>query len=390
MFRPSPDNQRALTAYEEAVRIDSLNTSALNNAAVVYGEMREYERAEQLYRRVIALPRTFGGAFTNLLQEQIRNGRLGALDSTVAAYHARFPESNDLWEAEWMAAWGRGEFARADSLARAAYARGRSSRQQVRGADYTSRLASLRGRPREALEWAERSSQARLRAVPSVRNRLEVVLDTAFHAAFVQRDADRTREVLARAFARYPMDSITPLDRPWGALATLGLMIRDPALARQGLAGYDRDLASAETDPEGGRSWYAAAVALAERRGADAVERLHDAYARFSIPPRIAFALIAEGHDMAGNADSTIVYLERFLGSRDPLPNNDARWRAASHRRLGELYEAKGDTRRALEQYVRFTELWADAEPELQPQVQEIRSRIARLRPQLELTGQGA
>ena len=71
---PQPNRDRALAAYEEAIRLDSTSTSALNNAAVVYSDKRDFERAEALYRRVVALPRTFGGAFTNLMQEQIRNG----------------------------------------------------------------------------------------------------------------------------------------------------------------------------------------------------------------------------------------------------------------------------------------------------------------------------
>ena len=48
-------------------------------------------------------------------------------------------------------------------------------------------------------------------------------------------------------------------------------------------------------------------------------------------------------------------------------------------RRLGELYEAKGDRANAARYYSRFVELWKDADPELQPQVAEIRSRLARL-----------
>ena len=54
------------------------------------------------------LPRTFGGAFANLIREQIRNGHVSGLDSTVAAFRARFPESNDVWETEWYAAGARG------------------------------------------------------------------------------------------------------------------------------------------------------------------------------------------------------------------------------------------------------------------------------------------
>ena len=49
---PQPSRDRALAAYEDAVRLDSSSTSALNNRGVVLGEKRDFERAEQLYRRV--------------------------------------------------------------------------------------------------------------------------------------------------------------------------------------------------------------------------------------------------------------------------------------------------------------------------------------------------
>ena len=58
---------------------------------MVYGQQRDYERAEVLYRKAVAVPRSFGGAFLNLMQEQVRNGRPGGLDSTVVAFKARLP-----------------------------------------------------------------------------------------------------------------------------------------------------------------------------------------------------------------------------------------------------------------------------------------------------------
>ena len=52
---------------------------------------------------------------------------------------------------------------------------------------------------------------------------------------------------------------------------------------------------------------------------------------------------------------------------------------AATHKRLGELHEARGDREKAVEHYDSFVELWKDADPELQPQVRDVRQRIARL-----------
>jgi tetratricopeptide (TPR) repeat protein/tRNA A-37 threonylcarbamoyl transferase component Bud32 len=383
---PKPDWDRALTAYEDAIRLDSTSVSALNNAAVVYVDKRDWERAEVLYRRVVALPRTFGGAFTNLIQAQIRNGRTTALDSSAAAYHARFPASNDVWEGDWLAAWGKGDLDRADSIAASAFAQGRSTRQLIRGADYLAAVAEMRGRWRDGFTWSQRRHQAKLRITPSVRNRLDFVLDTVYYAALFQQDRERSRSVLARGLSRNPIESIPSVDRPWEFIAELGATIGDPALARQALAGYERDEATLARDPEGERARYGAMVALAEQRWDDAIRLLQEADERISIGPRAAMVRLGRAHAAAGRTDSAIGYFERFLATPDPVPFTDARWRAPTHRQLGELYEGKGDTRRALEQYVRFTELWGEADPELQPQVRDVRARLARLRAELELT----
>jgi tetratricopeptide (TPR) repeat protein len=50
-----------------------------------------------------------------------------------------------------------------------------------------------------------------------------------------------------------------------------------------------------------------------------------------------------------------------------------------TYKRIGELYEARGDTAKAVEYYNQFVELWNDADQELQPIVRDVRERIARL-----------
>jgi tetratricopeptide (TPR) repeat protein len=52
---------------------------------------------------------------------------------------------------------------------------------------------------------------------------------------------------------------------------------------------------------------------------------------------------------------------------------------AFSYRRLGELYEEKGNKEKALDYYGRFVQLWKDADPELQPQVKEVKERMVKL-----------
>jgi len=57
----------------------------------------------------------------------------------------------------------------------------------------------------------------------------------------------------------------------------------------------------------------------------------------------------------------------------------DADYLAGTYKRLGELYEAKGDKTKAASYYTKFITLWKDADPELQPRVAEVRKRLARL-----------
>lgn len=47
--------------------------------------------------------------------------------------------------------------------------------------------------------------------------------------------------------------------------------------------------------------------------------------------------------------------------------------------RLGELYEQANDAPHAAEYYGRFVDLWANADPDLEPRVAEARARIAQL-----------
>jgi hypothetical protein len=48
-------------------------------------------------------------------------------------------------------------------------------------------------------------------------------------------------------------------------------------------------------------------------------------------------------------------------------------------RRLGELYEARGEREKAKEYYSRFVALWRDADSDLQPAVQDVKARLAQL-----------
>jgi tetratricopeptide (TPR) repeat protein len=85
--------------------------------------------------------------------------------------------------------------------------------------------------------------------------------------------------------------------------------------------------------------------------------------------------------DQANRPDSAIAQFRRYLDT----PYSDevtaqADYVAYTSRRLGELYEAKGDRANAATYYQKFVDLWKNADPDLQPQVADVRKRLAHLR----------
>jgi tetratricopeptide (TPR) repeat protein len=102
-------------------------------------------------------------------------------------------------------------------------------------------------------------------------------------------------------------------------------------------------------------------------------QRARSAYGGVWWLPEVGIAF-----DRGGATDSALAVYQRYLESTwnfRILP--DADHLAPVLRRAGELYEAKGDRRRAAQAYQRFVELWRRADPVLQPQVAEVRRRLA-------------
>jgi tetratricopeptide (TPR) repeat protein len=193
--------------------------------------------------------------------------------------------------------------------------------------------------------------------------------------------------------ANRPLDSvplqIVPIlrsDAYYVEAASIFALAGRPDRARAVLARFTADLRDAALTRASAPNvhWVLGQIALAEGRPLVAVEEFRRADRLPDGPIHLCAicpdADLGRAFDQAGMSDSAIITFERYLETPQwSRIGVDARYVPRILKRLGELYEAKGDRAKAIEYYDRFAALWRNADPELQPQVAAVRRRIEAL-----------
>jgi len=126
-------------------------------------------------------------------------------------------------------------------------------------------------------------------------------------------------------------------------------------------------------------------IAIAEKRYSDALAEFKRAASGADGRPASEDAVtvhfnLGRAFDLLNQPDSAIAELEAAVS--EPFFDRldlDPVVLAGSHKRLGELYDAKGDRERAISHLSKFIELWKNADPDLQPAVTDAKRRLAKL-----------
>jgi tetratricopeptide (TPR) repeat protein len=216
---------------------------------------------------------------------------------------------------------------------------------------------------------------------------LEDAVPLGFLDIWFRRQPLAGLKTVESALGRYPLTVLKPLDRPYLSLAFVYAVAGQPEKARALLTEYEREVKPLfRRGDEAKRRWTWGHVAMAEGRFIEAVAD----FQAFAASPRncrpCGLASLAQAYDKAGQPDSAIAVYERYLSppdlfrlSEELIIGNDATQLAPAHKRLGELYEQRGDRERAREHYARFVKLWKDCDPELRPAVNEVKQRLRQL-----------
>ncbi|NUQ11538.1 MAG: protein kinase [Gemmatimonadaceae bacterium] len=382
-YGPAPDEEKALAAYQAVLTRDSLNFIALNNASLILARRRELEKTLEYRVRATTQRGTSPITFANAVGAAVVLGRWETADSIQREFVRRFPTNPAAIVARARIAAVRGEYDRAAQLEQEAMPQIAGSRTAMIGhLGFSADLSLTRGKVREAWRLRGEQRERQSQAGATANARLSIGIDSVFATAVVLEDPAKARTLLDRAVGRAPVDSIPYLDRNYTLLLTAAAFARDSARAREWHA------AARQAAERGGNlvdrsAWEAfddALLAFARGRYADALAGLNEAdrldLSRTDILGAARFVVL----DRLQQADSAIAAGESYLAGTHSLRlGQDALFLAGIRQRLGEMYEAKGSVDKALTHYQAFVELWKDADPELQPRVRDVRSRIERL-----------
>jgi tetratricopeptide (TPR) repeat protein len=382
---PGRDRAKAIPAYEAMMERGDTGAAA-NNLALLYLSRREYARAESLFAQAIRQAPGFAIAYGNRAVTQVFTGKLHEADANFLLARKRFPANSRLAQGQMSMWYQRGQL---EEYARVLDSARHSTEATTRSFAILA-LADLSALKGNLADYQRLRAEGRLvdsaQGVPPqpTSDSIRAAFDDAWFRQLPERAVTRLDGILARR----QFESLDVVDRPFFDLARAYAVANRPDKARAVLATYaseTKDTAQLR-DQQSDLHAVAGEIALAEKRPRDAVAEFHKADQKPD-GPASADALplyfnLGRAFDAAGEADSAIAMFEKYVatpiwnrnvGSDDPIAL------AGIWKRLGELYEAKGDRAKAVEYYLKFVDLWKNADPELQPKVAEVRLRLVRL-----------
>jgi tetratricopeptide (TPR) repeat protein len=377
---PRPDDAKAIAAYDTLLELRPNNYAALNNVAILYAKKREFAKAEESLRKSVAASPSTLTAYNNLMQYQAQLGHLASVEST---YTAELKASGNLPRVAISRAnilYARGQYdsaaALVDSVARANPTQGDLTQTAL---GMKAAIAVTRGQLNEGLKLANENAELSAK-YGSPTARLNAAFDSAVVTGFLRESKDKALGYIEAGLKRTPLSSLQALDRPYVALAQVYAIAGRPERAKEMLADYEKDTQGIAPDVVAAtRHQLLSSIAMAEGRYLDAAQEARAAdvgSCTICMLPSMGIA-----YDNAQQPDSAIAILTRYVESTAILnrAGSNQFFLAGSYKRLGELWEQKGNREKASHYYALFVDLWKNADADLQPRVAEVRRRLARL-----------
>ncbi len=369
------DYRTAIDRYGRLLERYPDDAAALSNMALAYRDWRKFTTAESVYRRAIRADSTIPVIYFGLHSAQLLQGKFGDSRRTLELIGRRWPNDRILPVVEVQNASARQDWDEAERLAKARIATQRGDTLQLLdGVEALAGIVMTRGRMAEAARhW---QTQLAMAAASGSWGRYLFGVQELGYLQLRYHDAPGpARALLDSVLVRHPLESILPGDRPYYELARFYVALGDVSRARALLASADSTDRALGRNRPADRAWTRGVIAFAAGRSAEAEAELRQA-AETDFCGICALPDLARAYEAAGKPDSALVTYERYLATpwlfRYEVDAVELGW---ALKRLGELYEDKGDRSKAAAAFSKLGLLWDRADPHLQGVVADARRR---------------
>jgi tetratricopeptide (TPR) repeat protein len=358
---------------------------AVNNLGDAYERMGRYEEALALYRRAVDLSPGVA-SHLNVASAARTLGDHQLADSALGLMRERFAEAIQTFVASLNNALYADDFETVEAIALQTAAHPLPW-PRIQSQRYRAIVRAARGQVGSALALGD--SAFTLAAEAGGFLFQYQIMRTAYLTALAAGQPERGLPFVVNVtdpalFRASPLAEHLALSGIAGGYALAG----EADIALRFLTSADSVEASGDFRPTGVAEQVRAAIALQEGRPEDALDHLNNARAlAHGVLYRPGLLLAGDSYAALGRFDDAVVYYDSLtssnrmnfldLGTYGPLL-------PLAHERLGAVYLQLGDTVSAARHLAAFTELWQDADPELQPRVESAQRTLARL------TGEGS
>ena len=381
--------ERAIALYKRALELDPTWTRPINEMAITYGDMGEYEKSLEALKKLASLtpedPNVYETMGHTLFQ-------MGKIDQAIDSFKKALAIKPDF---AWSLSSVAYTYAFKEDYGQAlAWMDEYIAKTQQDGVRMTGRLGrafylSWAGRRTEALAELDKFDEIALR-LGSGRNKIwgdylrgwihaeKGDLETSarsFAEMFeFYKTKGSTQKAFQQALENFVMGWLEVKKGSTGAakarLAEMGPL--KPEFYQDQIKYYEAILGAEIMLAEGSPG---KAVDLMKGATAHVVNYINypDYAVRFNFPA--LKDVLARAYLGKGDRDKAIAEYER-LATFDPLERSSFLIYPLTNYRLAKLYEEKGLKAKARERYARFLDLWKDADPDI-PEVGDARKRLA-------------
>ena len=375
-----PNRDRQNQIYEELLALDPQDVRAINSLSLYHRYISgDYQKSLDYTAKLIEYHPEETVGYVNHYNTLMRLGDFDQAQAMLDSIRVREPEYGSLsWRQMALDAERSGDYRAALDSIKVMRQRGLNQDATYYTDLFEASIHMMLGQE----DAAEQALKGAIRFARDIESPDSEILDRAWFLTY-RLLADGNRQAALDGY-QVMMDEVDlagtdSLSWMFGERGLLLAAAGEPEQARALLAEYESLAAPHTLAFDTNRPAIEGMIALNEGRYDEAANQFEVFIDRLKVP-RLMEHELGSALLQAGRVDEAIARLEsatKSTGFQGLLYDNGTS--TLAYRSLGEAYEQAGDLEKAIEAYQVFVDRWADADADLQPQVAEVRDRIADL-----------